>query len=417
MMCSPSNIANPVTLLLLACSITGSICNLVIVPTGPGVVTASVGANVTLGVTYSGVTDPLVTWLKGTLILATHNIGSGANADIASEYRGVLSVDQTGSLVLQNVLVSYSGTYTVQMAKSGAHEASLNFTLFVYDKITDVSVDAGAQDVVEGGATMTLSYSYLQGPASTFEWYFKGLEIRNNSRYSITQKSLTVNRPSRSDAGNYSVVLRNPFSSVNQSIKVAVLYGPDQPVLEVSPAKAAFVSGETLTLSCRAAGEPVPTAHWVYKGRTLPSSSDGALQLPHVQTSQSGVYTCVLSNGRTKAQLERNVTIDVRGLSGSAIAAIAAGVPCGILLLLLIAALIFLCYYCHKKKDRNPEYPVAKAVEKAVMNQPDLTRPHQLLTIGLKPPPDYNIYHLQMSGERSGPLPSALPPVRLATTV
>lgn len=213
------------------------------------------------------------------------------------------------------------------------------------------------QDVLEGGAPMTLTYWYQRGPASSSEWYFNGLQIRNNSRYSITQKSLTVSGPRRGDAGNYSVVLKNPLSTSNQSTKVSVLCkcpdgagyifiygeihskealnptlhtlncfsclvfrlhlcsldGPDRPVLKVSPSQASFTSGENLSLSCGAAGEPVPIVSWVHQGRTLPSSSDGTLHLTNVQTSQSGTYTCVLSNSKTKAQHDGNVTIIVWG--------------------------------------------------------------------------------------------------------
>lgn len=91
------------------------------------------------------------------------------------------------------------------------------------DIITDVSVVAASQDVVEGGAALTLSYSSTQGPVVTSTWYFKGLEVVNSSQYRITQKGLTINQPNRNDTGLYSVVLRNPFSNVTQSKSITVL--------------------------------------------------------------------------------------------------------------------------------------------------------------------------------------------------
>ncbi|MCJ8745496.1 hypothetical protein PDJAM_G00130770 [Pangasius djambal] len=404
--------------LLLVCSFTGTDCLLVIWPNGPTLVNAFVGTNLTLSISYRGVTEPLVTWLYGTLILATWNIGLNTPPpDIAPAYSNVLSMDQTGSLVFQNVPASYSGTYTVQMAKPGAHEVSVNFTLLVYNIITDVSVVSVSQDFVEGGVPFTLSYSSMQGPVMTSTWYFKGLEVVDSSRYLITQKSLTINRPNRNDTGLYSVVLSNPFSNVTQSKNITVLYGPDQPVLEVSPTKATFVSGETVSLSCRAEGEPPPSASWVFNGQSLPTSN-GTLQLTRVQTSQSGVYKCVLVNSRTNMHLTRNVTINIQGLSSSAIAGIAAGVPCVILLLLLFAGLILLFFNSsNEAAKRNPRYPVARATKKAVISQPDLTKPHHLLTRSLKQPPAYNHHRHQAPSERSSSLPLAVPPVRMATTV
>ncbi|KAM6995163.1 V-set and immunoglobulin domain-containing protein 10-like [Tautogolabrus adspersus] len=105
------------------------------------------------------------------------------------------------------------------------------------------------------------------------------------------------------------------------------------------------------------------------------------------------------------------------GLSGPAIAGIAAGIPCSLLFLLLLALLIFLCVYCHKNRSRQTRYPVSRAVEKAIPTQTDST-PNILLTGGLKAPPDYNRFQ-QTPSERSVALPSFVPPppVRVATTV
>ncbi|CAN9513871.1 unnamed protein product [Ophioblennius macclurei] len=104
------------------------------------------------------------------------------------------------------------------------------------------------------------------------------------------------------------------------------------------------------------------------------------------------------------------------GLSGPAIAGIAAGIPCSLLFLFLLCCLI---YFCYKRNKSNPTpYPVSRAVEKAKAAQPDKS-PHVLLTGGLKSPPDYNRLR-QAPSERSADLPMFVPPpppVRVATTV
>ncbi|XP_034410257.1 V-set and immunoglobulin domain-containing protein 10-like [Cyclopterus lumpus] len=105
------------------------------------------------------------------------------------------------------------------------------------------------------------------------------------------------------------------------------------------------------------------------------------------------------------------------GLSGSAIAGIAAGIPCSLLFLVLLGGFIYLCVYLNKNKSRSTRYPVSRAVEKAVTT-PTETPPHNLLTGGLQSPPDYNRLQ-QTPSERSVALPAFLPPppVRVATTV
>ncbi|XP_073341870.1 V-set and immunoglobulin domain-containing protein 10-like [Pagrus major] len=125
-----------------------------------------------------------------------------------------------------------------------------------------------------------------------------------------------------------------------------------------------------------------------------------------------------------KALMTEGEPSDVRrlgpgeGLSGPAIAGIAAGIPCSLLFLLLLGGFIYLCVYCHKNKSRQTRYPVSRAVEKAITIQPDTIPPHNLLTGGLKSLPDYNRLQ-QTPSDRSVALPSFVPPapVRVATTV
>lgn len=104
------------------------------------------------------------------------------------------------------------------------------------------------------------------------------------------------------------------------------------------------------------------------------------------------------------------------GLSGPAIAGIAAGIPCSLLFLSLLCCLFYFCIYRKEQNNQTP-YPVSRAVEKAKTSQPE-KNPHTLLAGGLKSLPDYNRLH-QTPSERSVDLPMFVPPppVRVATTV
>ncbi|XP_047216319.1 V-set and immunoglobulin domain-containing protein 10-like [Girardinichthys multiradiatus] len=105
------------------------------------------------------------------------------------------------------------------------------------------------------------------------------------------------------------------------------------------------------------------------------------------------------------------------GLSGPAIAGIAAAIPCSILVLILLIGLIFLIFYLRKKKNHQTRYPVSRTVDKVKNIQPNAT-PRNILNGGLRSPPDYN--RLQKTPpERSEILPTFVPPptVRVATTV
>ncbi|KAK6290900.1 hypothetical protein J4Q44_G00386960 [Coregonus suidteri] len=49
----------------------------------------------------------------------------------------------------------------------------------------------------------------------------------------------------------------------------------------------------------------------MFGGQTLPVSQRGSLNLTNVQTSQGGIYTCVLVNENTRTQLKRNLTVNI----------------------------------------------------------------------------------------------------------
>ncbi|KAM9310185.1 V-set and immunoglobulin domain-containing protein 10-like [Pholidichthys leucotaenia] len=106
------------------------------------------------------------------------------------------------------------------------------------------------------------------------------------------------------------------------------------------------------------------------------------------------------------------------GLSGPAIAGIAAGIPCSILFLLLLGGLIFLVLYFCRNNSHQTSYPVARVVEKAKTTQPNVTS-NNLLSGGPKFSPEYNRLQ-QTPSERSMDLPTFVPPppaIRIATTV
>ncbi|XP_068070362.1 V-set and immunoglobulin domain-containing protein 10-like isoform X2 [Danio rerio] len=326
------------TLLTLICVlffITGHLCFLTLSPMGRVSIQALVGTNVTLAVSHAGASQPEVMWFLGKLLVAKWTVGESSLPDAAS---GVLKAEQDGSLTFRNVSMIYNGTYTVEMNKIGEAKVSATFDLFIYDLIMNVSLHTDSDDAIEGEVKFSLYYSTIQGEAKEVQWLFNGLQIKDGSHYSISGKRLTIKQPSRNDTGRYTVLLTNPFSSEDHHRNITVLYGPDMPLLKVSPTKAVFVSGESLFLSCQADGEPAPSNTWTFNGESIPAFSPGTVSLTDVKTNQSGVYTCLMINSRTNAALQRNITVIVYESPSGAPQCSVQTVPGG-------AALQFLCVW------------------------------------------------------------------------
>lgn len=111
---------------------TGADCELVVSPAGPSNVNSLAGRNVTLAVSFSGASDPVVTWFIRDLPVVTWTIASSEPPDIAEERQTVLQIESNGSLTFLNVPVSYTDSYTVEMTKSGLGKSRTTFSLKVY---------------------------------------------------------------------------------------------------------------------------------------------------------------------------------------------------------------------------------------------------------------------------------------------
>lgn len=107
-------------------------CDLSISPTRPVSVDALVGSDVTLAVSHSGASQPLVTWFMEGLPIVIWTISDDTSPDVASDHSSILHVDRNGSLTFRNVSLSYNGTYTVEMTQIGEIRVSATFDLFVY---------------------------------------------------------------------------------------------------------------------------------------------------------------------------------------------------------------------------------------------------------------------------------------------
>ncbi|KAM7383097.1 hypothetical protein PAMP_002779 [Pampus punctatissimus] len=279
-------------------------------PPGSTQVNAVAGSNVTLAVSFSSAPDPVVTWFMGDLPVITWTIGSDIPPDIDSNTRKVLKIEPNGSLTFISVPLNYTNNYTVKMIKSGLGAASTHFSLKVFENIQNVNLSTQPAFAIEGTDRFTLQYS-MQGVVEQQMWFFNDREIKTNSHYTVEQRSLVILMPNRNDTGRYTLSLMNPFSNVTTHINVTVLYGPDEPILEFSPAKKFYVSNDSLSLSCQADGFPRPTAEWVFGGQTLSDSHQGVLNLTNVQTSQGGVYTCVLLNEMTEAKRQKSMILHI----------------------------------------------------------------------------------------------------------
>ncbi|XP_061574474.1 V-set and immunoglobulin domain-containing protein 10-like [Cololabis saira] len=296
---------------VLSFTFQGVSCELVVSPVGPSHVNALAGSNVTLSVSFSGAPDPVVTWFKEGLPVGTWTINSTSPPDIDENRKDVLRIEKNGSLTFVNVPLKFTSNYTVELTKSGLEKTFTTFSLHIFEYIQGVTLSIQPDFAKEGIDMFTLQYSMQQGVVEQQIWHFNDTKLTNSSHHLVVERSLVILKPNRGDTGRYAVVLMNPFSRATAHKNVTILYGPDEPIIEVHPAKSFYVAGDSLSLSCQAEGFPQPSAEWGFDGHILSDAHDGVLNLTDVQTSQGGVYTCMLLNELTEEKREKNVTVNI----------------------------------------------------------------------------------------------------------
>jgi hypothetical protein len=147
----------------------------------------------------------------------------------------------------------------------------------------------------------------------------KVIWLKNNieliRRHHLTD--LRLERVERNDSGHYTCMVFNRFytnvtSNGSTSTELIV---QTRPILETTHSKFAAEIGQSVTLICRASGEPQPTIVWKYDEKILSCTEiiNGTcyLRLPNIQSIDFGVYCCLAENllGRE----EWLYTIVVRG--------------------------------------------------------------------------------------------------------
>lgn len=89
--------------------------------------------------------------------------------------------------------------------------------------IKNVTLSSDPAHATEGSGKFTLQYRMQQGVVEGQMWFFNGMALSNNSRYSLEQRSLAIRRPNRTDTGQYKLVLTNPFSRETTYKNISVL--------------------------------------------------------------------------------------------------------------------------------------------------------------------------------------------------
>jgi autotransporter-associated beta strand protein len=132
----------------------------------------------------------------------------------------------------------------------------------------------------------------MNGESPTYQWRKGTTDIPGETSATYTIPSVGI-----TDAGNYSVVVTNPFGSITSNVSVlSVTEGI--PVVIEQPDSLTVLAGTTLALTAQGGGGAsiTRTVQWLRNGTAITGATSNTLNLPNIPTASAGEYTFRVTN-------------------------------------------------------------------------------------------------------------------------
>jgi hypothetical protein len=216
------------------------------------------------------------------------SFGVTANGALPFFYRwlkdGELMPDRTSRLLtVSNLVAADAGFYSVIVSNSFGSVTSQPASLRITGAPPSVSVAATNVLLCAGGAAIYASA--FGSPTLSYQWWFSGVELPGPHGSALAVPG------NPASAGDYSVVVTNPYGSATSAV-VTVELGPR---LREQPDNGTWLAGSPLTLrviadACR------PRYQWRFNGADLPGQTNYQLHLPPLTLADAGDYTVVVAD-------------------------------------------------------------------------------------------------------------------------
>ena len=200
---------------------------------------------------------------------------------------GEIAGATNATLTLADVQTTNAGGYSVVVTNAFGSATSSVANLLVGTLPAITTQPASRTNVA--GTVATFSVVATGDPAPGYQWQFNGANLAG-----ATSATLTLNNVQPANAGNYTVVVANPFGSVTSATAVLMVGLP--PAITAQPASGTNTVGSTATFSVTATGSATLRYQWQKNGVNITDATNATLTLNNVQTSSAGTYSVAVTN-------------------------------------------------------------------------------------------------------------------------
>ncbi|WP_040550647.1 LamG-like jellyroll fold domain-containing protein [Pedosphaera parvula] len=230
--------------------------------------TVNAGANVSFNVTTSGTAPLSYQWqMNGTNLVAA----------------------TTSVFNLSNVQLSDAGVYTVIITNLYGAVVSSNATLFVNAFPPSITTQPQSQ-TVNAGANVSFEVVASGSSPLNYQWQLNGSNVPG-----ATTSTLTLSNVQPVSAGDYTIVVTNPYGLVTSSNATLVI-NTYPAAITTQPQSLTLNVGENGSLTVVASGTAPLTYQWQFNGTNLAGATLSFLSLLNVQTNTAGSYSVTVAN-------------------------------------------------------------------------------------------------------------------------
>jgi len=140
------------------------------------------------------------------------------------------------------------------------------------------------------GNSMTFSVTATGTAPLNFQWLFNGTNIPG-----ATANPLVLANVQLTNAGNYSVIITNLFSSITSSNAVLTVTNAS-PSISTQPRSQSVLAGQTATFSVTASGTLPLNYQWRLGGTNFSGATTNPFVIASAQTADAGDYSVVITN-------------------------------------------------------------------------------------------------------------------------
>jgi len=221
---------------------------------------------------------------------AAFSVTATGTAPIIYQWR-VNGVDVPGAtnatLNLSNIQATSAGAVQVVVANAAGPVVSNPATLVVNQGVTIVTQPQSQS--ATNGASVVFSVVAAGTRPLTYQWRFEGQNIPGQ-----TGPSLVIASAQETDAGNFSVAVRNVAGEVISGNAFLTVIRP--PSIQTHPAGQSVNLGATVTFTVAASGDSPLTYQWQKNGINISGATSQSLTISSVQPGDQGTYNVVVSN-------------------------------------------------------------------------------------------------------------------------